>query len=60
MSRPVAAERLVSKPTNLPQPGGSRDCYNILPLLVSFEDVFGNSVELPLHPAMLVDLPHTY
>jgi len=59
MSSPFAPQRLVIESFDLPQSNGAGEPDDIFPLLVAFQDVEGESVELLPGPSVLEDFPHT-
>lgn len=58
MTLPVAPEWFVIEPPNQAKPLGPGDLHNVLPLLVSLENVFWDLADAPLDIAMLEDSPH--
>jgi len=59
MPLPFTEEGLVMKPLDEPQTLRPRDGDDVLPFLISFQYVSWESLELTIHPLVLVDLPHT-
>ena len=59
MPTPLSSQRLVIESLDLFQAKRTRQSDDILPFLVSFQDVEGESVELLPSPSVLEDFPHT-
>ena len=59
MSLPLPSQRLIIETLDLPWSEGTREPDDILPFLVAFQDVQGESVELLPGPSVLEDFPHT-
>ncbi len=59
MPSPLSPQCLVIEPLDLSQPSGARESDDVLPLLITFQDVEGESVELLPGPSVLENFPHT-
>ena len=58
MPLPLARERFVVKPGDLAQSKRTRNCRDVLPLLVSLQNLLRHRGALLVDAAVLEDLPH--
>ena len=58
MSTPLTTQRFIVEPANGSQAGGARNSDDILPLLVSLQNLCRKNIELLLGSAMFIDFPH--
>jgi len=58
MPSPLTPQHLIIESLDLSQPSWAREPDDVPPLLATFQDVGGESVELPPSSSVLEDLPH--
>ena len=60
MATPLSSQGFVSEAPYQPEPSGAGYCHDVLPFLVSFEDIYWESVELLGNSPVLIYLPHRW
>jgi len=59
MTLPFARMRFIVKPLDQPQTIRPRNCHDVLPLLVSLQDIEGETPKLSSDTIVFVNLQHT-
>jgi hypothetical protein len=59
MAFPFTSESFITKSSNQPQSGGTRNLDNVLPLLVALKILDSQFGDLSIYATMLIYLPHT-